>query len=51
MNKIMKTSKPRLLSTIIAILLVLLLTACGGKDSPLAVPANTQAGDLVDIQP
>ncbi len=37
-------------SILIAILLALLLTACGGKKVPLTVPAGAQAGDLVDMQ-
>jgi pimeloyl-ACP methyl ester carboxylesterase len=35
---------------LIAILLVLPLTACGGREAPLTVPAGAQAGDLVDMQ-
>jgi pimeloyl-ACP methyl ester carboxylesterase len=40
-----------LLSIFIPILLLPLLTACGGKDVPLTVPAGAQAGDLVDLEP
>jgi pimeloyl-ACP methyl ester carboxylesterase len=35
----------------IAFLLVLSLTACGGKEVPLIVPSGAQAGDLVDLEP
>jgi pimeloyl-ACP methyl ester carboxylesterase len=37
-------------SIFIAILLVLMLAACGGKAVPPTVPAGAQAGELVDLQ-
>jgi pimeloyl-ACP methyl ester carboxylesterase len=36
---------------IIAVLEALLLSGCGGKDTPITVPAGAKAGDLVGMEP
>ena len=52
MKRTTTTPERVLLSIFIAILLVLLLAACGGtKESPITVPEGAQAGDLVDLEP
>jgi len=40
----------RILIATTLVLAAILLTACGGKEVPLTVPAGVQAGDLVDMQ-
>jgi pimeloyl-ACP methyl ester carboxylesterase len=36
---------------VVMAVLVALLPACGGKESPITVPAGAQAGDLVGLEP
>lgn len=50
MKRTIIISARSLLTTLSSILLGLLLTACGNKDTRLIVPAGAQAGDLVDLQ-
>ena len=48
----MSRNNPRYVIFISSVLiLILMLPACGGKEAPITVPASTQAGDLVGMQP
>jgi pimeloyl-ACP methyl ester carboxylesterase len=50
-NLTVRSNRPRVIHVIVAVMVVTMLAACGGKQAPVTVPEGAQAGELAGWEP